>query len=121
MKSLSEFLQEQLELSDAINPEHSGEIILFYRGNSSIQDEFESICQRYASKFSETLTLYKIRESIIFKKFISNIVDLYKKEFTEHFELNYATKKYIEEIISADMLEKILQWNKINNNKDDEQ
>jgi hypothetical protein len=113
MKSLVDYInekaEEELELIDAINYDQFAELLTFLDSDEDMCERRQIISDTFRKNYKENLQKPDIISSVVFQRFIDDLVKLYNSDVDEDnkIELNVSTRKHLEDDISAKMLVKI--------------
>lgn len=110
MKSLYNYIKEaeEINISKSIDYNQFSELFLFINNSQSLIDRLQSICDTYRKKYNDSLSGSSLKTSIIFNKFIDDVIEEYNKiNYTNKISPNIGTKQHLIDEISAKMITKI--------------
>ena len=110
MKSLYNFIKEaeEINISKSIDYNQFSELFLFINNSRSLMNRLQSICDTYRKKYNDSLSSSSLKTSIIFNKFIDDVIEEYNKiNYTNKISPNIGTKQHLIDEISAKMITKI--------------
>lgn len=111
MKSLTEFIKEQIEndlyLTDAIEYDKYQDLYLYLVNSDLFSDRLQAICDTFRKKYNENISVDVLLRSEIFKKFINDLISSYCKDINK-INVNVATRKHLDYEIASKMISKIL-------------
>ena len=110
MKSLYNYIKEaeEINISKSIDYNQFSELFLFINNSKSLMDRLQSICDTYRKKYNDSLSSSSLKTSIIFNKFIDDVIEEYNKiNYTNKISPNIGTKQHLIDEIAAKMITKI--------------
>lgn len=110
MKSLYNYIKEaeEINISKSIDYNQFSELFLFINNSKSLMDRMQSICDTYRKKYNDSLSGSSLKTSIIFNKFIDDVIEEYNKiNYTNKISPNIGTKQHLIDEIAAKMITKI--------------
>lgn len=110
MKSLYNYIKEaeEINISKSIDYNQFSELFLFINNSQSLMDRLQSICDTYRKKYNDSLSSSSLKTSIIFNKFIDDVIEEYNKiNYTNKISPNIGTKQHLIDEIAAKMITKI--------------
>ena len=110
MKSLYNYIKEaeEINISKSIDYNQFSELFLFINKSQSLMDRLQSICDTYRKKYNDSLSSSSLKTSIIFNKFIDDVIEEYNKiNYTNKISPNIGTKQHLIDEIAAKMITKI--------------
>ena len=110
MKSLYNYIKEakEINISKSIDYNQFSELFLFINNSKSLMDRMQSICDTYRKKYNDSLSSSSLKTSIIFNKFIDDVIEEYNKiNYTNKISPNIGTKQHLIDEIAAKMITKI--------------
>ena len=110
MKSLYNYIKEaeEINISKSIDYNQFSELFLFINNSRSLMNRLQSICDTYRKKYNDSLSSSSLKTSIIFNKFIDDVIEEYNKiNYTNKISPNIGTKQHLIDEISAKMITKI--------------
>ena len=110
MKSLYNYIKEaeEINISKSIDYNQFSELFLFINKSQSLMDRLQSICDTYRKKYNDSLSGSSLKTSIIFNRFIDDVIEEYNKiNYTNKISPNIGTKQHLIDEIAAKMITKI--------------
>ena len=110
MKSLYNYIKEaeEINISKSIDYNQFSELFLFINNSQSLMDRLQSICDTYRKKYNDSLSSSSLKTSIIFNRFIDDVIEEYNKiNYTNKISPNIGTKQHLIDEIAAKMITKI--------------
>ena len=110
MKSLYNYIKEaeEINISKSIDYNQFSELFLFINNSQSLMNRLQSICDTYRKKYNDSLSSSSLKTSIIFNKFIDDVIEEYNKiNYTNKISPNIGTKQHLIDEIAAKMITKI--------------
>lgn len=110
MKSLYNYIKEaeEINISKSIDYNQFSELFLFINNSQSLMDRLQSICDTYRKKYNDSLSGSSLKTSIIFNRFIDDVIEEYNKiNYTNKISPNIGTKQHLIDEIAAKMITKI--------------
>lgn len=110
MKSLYNYIKEaeEINISKSIDYNQFSELFLFINKSQSLMDRLQSICDTYRKKYNDSLSSSSLKTSIIFNRFIDDVIEEYNKiNYTNKISPNIGTKQHLIDEIAAKMITKI--------------